>query len=1026
MAAETVLEQQIEAAKQFIDLEYLDRISGYDVCPLPENEKNPRYIRLYRVSRIVYDKDEDICDKLTGVFNAIMSFCNSLALIIKGEEDSTSIYLGVRSRRDIRIASDILHDSFFGYFPGSSLDRLDRSEMAGVFEFEEKTASSEESEHIACMNVLPSRRGDKTGEYIQGIEKFIDTMRGSSYICEIIASPMDRKEINDRMKGFEELYTALSPFEKRTVSKGSNESSSTSESITKSISRSISEGISKASGVSSGHSYSKSSGHSLGMNFLLNFGMNESISNTDSTGFSTSTGTQSTESKQDGQSVQKAETRTSGTTESQSLEYRNKMIENLLKRIDVQIDRLKNGITYGMWETAVYLLAPQRKTVAVASSCYRSLVTGDNTGNENAHISMVSENPVQRKMIKDSLTILKHPFFEVPQWTGIEVNNRSVPPVNYVNGQELPLIMSFPRKSVGGVSVISIAEFGRNVRFNVKKDTVTFRLGNVFHKGMTEQGTVDLDRELLTSHCFITGSTGSGKSNTVYSLLEKMSSCKEGVPFLVIEPAKGEYRDQFRKFPGVSLFTTNPLHDELLKLNPFSFNNGIHILEHLDRLVEIFNTCWEMYAAMPAILKEAIEQAYVRKGWDLINSVYTGRGCAEFPTFQDVLQQLPRIINSSSYSSDTKGDYIGSLVTRVSSMTNGIYGQIFCNEYEIDEQTLFDSPAVIDLSRVGSSETKSLIMGLLVLKLSEYRMAQEQSGNAALKHVTVLEEAHNILKNTAGRDGTAGNSIIKKSVEMIVNSIAEMRTYGESFIIVDQSPTSVDIAAIKNTNTKIIMRLPERDDCKVAGHSIALGTHQEEELAKLSTGVAAVMQSGWEEAVLTKIDQAKGQYAERGKPNTFEEVKRFRSGIITEILNQYVLGDTRNTEHLIRHIDSYPICASKKKEMERFVRFLNERIGPGRKFDSVFFGRTLLGLIGCGDSFKRAESLLRFNKEGTLTEETFEKWKRQIASYIDQYVVLDDEHWRPLFQYILYSKRFENDAFYEKYAWLYQHIFHVQ
>lgn len=1025
MTAEIVMERQIEAAKQFIDLEYLDRIAEYDICPLPENERNNRYIRLYRISKIVYDKDEDICDKLTGVFNSVMSFCNSLVLIIKGEQDSTSIYLGVRSRRDIKIADDILRDSFFGYFPGSQMERLSSTEAEEIFNFEENTDVFDESEHIACMNVLPSRRGDKTQEYIQGLEKFIDTMRGSSYICEIIAAPMGQKEINIKMKGYEELYTALSPFEKRTISKGSNESSSTSESITKSISRSISNGITRASGVSSGHSYGKSSGYSMGMNFLLNFGMNESITNTDTTGYSSTTGTQSTESEQDGQALQQAETKTTGTTESQSLEYRNKSIENLLKRIDVQIDRLKNGMTYGMWETAVYLLAPQRKTVAVATSCYRSLVTGDNTGNENAHVSMVSEDLRQRRLIKESLKILKHPLFEVPQWNGIEVEHRKIPPVNYINGKELPLIMSFPRKSVGGVSVTSIADFGRNILYK-KENASLFRLGKVFHKGIAERGTVVLDREMLTSHCFIAGSTGSGKSNTVYTLIEKLSEGEEGIPFLVIEPAKGEYRDQFRRFPGISLFTTNPLHDELLKLNPFSFNEGIHILEHLDRLVEIFNTCWEMYAAMPAILKESIEQAYIKKGWDLINSVYTGKGCTEFPTFYDVLQQLPRIINSSSYSSDTKGDYIGSLVTRVSSMTNGIYGRIFCNEYEIDEKTLFDSPAVIDLSRVGSSETKSLIMGLLVLKLSEYRMAEAQSGNNALRHVTILEEAHNILKNTAGRDGTAGNSIIKKSVEMIVNSIAEMRTYGESFIIVDQSPTSVDIAAVKNTNTKIIMRLPEKDDCMIAGHSIALNTQQEEELAKLGTGIAAVMQNGWEEPVLTKIDHAEGKYAESGKPNSFEEVKRFRSHMVTEILDQYVLGDTRNTEHLIKHIDSYPICASKKNEMERFIRYLDERIGPGRKFDSVLFGRTLLRLIGCGDSFKRAETLLKFSKEGELPEDTFVKWKRQIASYIDQYVILDDQHWKALFQYILYSKRFENDELYGKYAWLYQQIFHVQ
>ena len=135
-------------------------------------------------------------------------------------------------------------------------------------------------------------------------------------------------------------------------------------------------------------------------------------------------------------------------------------------------------------------------------------------------------------------------------------------------------------------------------------------------------------------------------------------------------------------------------------------------------------------------------------------------------------------------------------------MTNGISGQIFCDSYDIPDEVMFDRNTIVDLSRVGSSETKSLIMGILVLKLSEYRMANANQTNSGLRHITVLEEAHNLLKRTT--PGVAGSNVVGKSVEMICISIAEMRTYGEGFIIVDQSPTAVDIAAIKNTNTKDI------------------------------------------------------------------------------------------------------------------------------------------------------------------------------------------------------------------------------
>ena len=85
------------------------------------------------------------------------------------------------------------------------------------------------------------------------------------------------------------------------------------------------------------------------------------------------------------------------------------------------------------------------------------------------------------------------------------------------------------------------------------------------------------------------------------------------IPFLIVEPAKGEYKDVFGAVENINIFTTNSLIGQMLKLNPFRFDPGIHILEHLDRLIEIFNACWEMYAAMPAILKDAVEKSYIEK-----------------------------------------------------------------------------------------------------------------------------------------------------------------------------------------------------------------------------------------------------------------------------------------------------------------------------------------------------------------------------------------------------------------------------
>ncbi len=358
-------------------------------------------------------------------------------------------------------------------------------------------------------------------------------------------------------------------------------------------------------------------------------------------------------------------------------------------------------------------------------------------------------------------------------------------------------------------------------------------------------------------------------------------------------------------------------------------------------------------------------------------------------------------------------------------MTNGIYGQIFCDEFEVDNKTLFDENTIVDLSRIGSSETKSLIMGILILKLTEHRIANATRGNSALKHLTILEEAHNILKNSKNSQGTVGNNVVAKSVEMIVNSIAEMRTYGEGFVIVDQSPTSVDIAAIKNTNTKIIMRLPDDEDCKIAGHSVSLTEQQTDELAKLETGVAVVMQNNWSVPVLSKINKAKHPYEGYEPPITFEKLKEFRSTVLSELINQFELTDDQDISKVIRKVEEFDILPSKKAEMLRMLVQFNRIMVKG--YDSILFGRTMLRLVGCNDAFKKAEKYLEYktDNKGNLiecyTDESLSEWYSHIDNALPQYVSIDDTYREIVQQYILHSKKFEHHAI--NYSILYRQIY---
>lgn len=618
-----------------------------------------------------------------------------------------------------------------------------------------------------------------------------------------------------------------------------------SDALTKGITNTVSNSVAKTTGTAVANTLGKAvtkamattsavtKGTSLGANFGANFARSSTV------------------------------TAMIGKNEGITQTFTNFNIKHALDLLENQMERLEQSTALGMWDFAAYVLSEEYDVANNVAHSYLALTLGEDSYMSKSAINVwkgnVEEEKAVAKEIAGYIRELRHPLFGLKQDIIIEDRAFNVYPsivtaTTSLSGKELAYSLNFPQKSIAGLPVIECAEFGRNVvTYDLTtENTEQIEVGNIFHMNHIEENRVDLAKKSLASHTFITGSTGSGKSNTVYQMLEKAR--KKNVKFLVVEPVKGEYKHVFGIYKDVSVFGTNPVLTPILRINPFSFPNGVHVLEHLDRLVEIFNVCWPMYAAMPAVLKSAVEKAYKDCGWDMIRSINI-YGEELYPTFADVAKNIKEIIDNSEFDNDNKGAYKGSLLTRLESLTNGINGMIFtCNE--VSNEALFDENVIVDLSRVGSSETKSLIMGMLVLKLQEYRMTSNAM-NVELGHITVLEEAHNLLKRTSTEQSSESGNLIGKSVEMLTNAIAEMRTYGEGFIIADQAPGLLDMAVIRNTNTKIIMRLPDQTDRELVGRAANLNADQITELAKLPCGVAAIYQNEWVQPVLCKIDKHK-------------------------------------------------------------------------------------------------------------------------------------------------------------------------
>ena len=993
-------------ADRFVNKNYLVNLPNNSILKMSEEDKKSNDIRLFKILKLVYNDKENVNDKLISVYSALHSIHSSVLLYIVGDGNSTSIYIGVRTQRNAATAGKILEKSFVGNFPGSILEnQRNRSIQALINGFDPENGEWETS-NVACVTVVPSLRDEKKEQFVQGIEKFIETMQGEKFATVLIARPLHKTELELRRRGLEELSSSLSPFLKKTYAYGENSSNSIADGLSTNISSAINNSISNTTGTSVSKTNSTSTSINRSRTFNSNpiqqvgFGTGSTTGTSFGTSKSFTSGSSFSSAVSHGETVttgsgtSTTRTQTSGDSRTWTIEYQNKSVDQLEKKIDQQLERVKNCEAFGLWDCAAYFMSDDVQVSVVAANAYKALMLGEGTGVENSYVNVWDSQNENTPAVIDYVRFGHHPLAVIAPEKGYSV--QYVTPGNSISGKELPLLVGLPQKSVTGLTVSNIAEFGRNVFVQNPKEGRMISIGKVYHMGKTENTEVKLDLNSFTAHCFVTGSTGSGKSNTTYGLLHQM--IKNNIKFLVIEPAKGEYKEAFGGLEQINIFTTNPLIGQMLKLNPFRFDKNIHVLEHMDRLIEIFNACWEMYAAMPAILKDAVEQIYIEKGWDLLNSIYTPAGEPVYPTFSDLMKALPNVINNSGYSSDTKGDYTGALVTRVRSLTNGISGQIFCDNYDISDDVLFDENTIVDLSRVGSSETKSLIMGILVLKLSEYRMANVTQANSGLKHITVLEEAHNLLKRTTPGQGS---NVVAKSVEMICNSIAEMRTYGEGFIIVDQSPTAVDIAAIKNTNTKIFMRLPEKGDCEAVGNAAGLNEDQIKEMAKLGTGIAVVMQNNWLEAVLTHINAFNNDYEKKIEPVPFETMKVLRGALVQELMRQYLVVGKIDEEALTRVIketnvqpDSVSNEAIKYKR-EELLTCMKFAIPKLKEKDIESFAATLMNLSGAKNLFDILEAPKKKIDKETQKEcydrESVVAWKDRFKEKLKDYLTFQED-----------------------------------
>jgi hypothetical protein len=425
----------------------------------------------------------------------------------------------------------------------------------------------------------------------------------------------------------------------------------------------------------------------------------------------------------------------------------------------------------------------------------------------------------------DALLLLSRPFYK----QGVGLNT-------FLTASEVSLLAGLPQKEVPGIALKESVEFGVNE--NHIADEEAIKLGNIVKKGrLLEELPFILSKNSLKKHIFIAGVTGSGKTTTCHRLLSEAK-----VPFLVIEPAKTEYRTLINRDEDLIVFTLGNESAAPFRINPFELLSGEIISAHVDMMKATFTSAFPMEASMPQILEEAIYQCYSDKGWDIDtnqNKIYEkhafDRSVDSFPIMTELLEKMKKVVKSKHFSAQMEADYQGSLVSRLSNLTVGSKGQMLNCEHSVDFQYILKHNVVLEMEELKSPEDKALFMGFVLNRLSAV-VKEEHTKDRNFQHITLIEEAHRLLSRADYGDSGAK----KAAVETFTDLLAEVRKYGEGLIVVDQIPNKLAPEVLKNTNTKIIHKILAKDDKGAVGDTMLMDEKQKEYLSALPVGEAIV------------------------------------------------------------------------------------------------------------------------------------------------------------------------------------------
>lgn len=830
-------------------------------------EINGRNAKFFRINELSVQEQYFLRHDLESVFAGFNNENFSIAYVVIGKPSGVDIFIGVinnsNHKGDIHTQSELLKSQLEGNISG-----IDCQLLTGEDVQENLIAPLQGSKYFGLIKGIPSLRIDEQaqsqGKTInQGIDRLARTLVNERWQMLIVAKPTNINVVNEYIEDILNLSSELHHLVKYSTQVGY--SSGWSETKTKSSSNNTSEtkqaGTNKSESTNKGSSKQQTTqtGASQSDSTKINDERSQDVGKSDSKSHTKSTNEGTTVSEgvnhskstaiSTGNSQSNAETQNSGHNKTKTLEFTNKKLERVNNYInETLIKRLEIGRSNGFFQTAVYVCAKESSTYDRLSAAFMSIFQGNQSYFNPltaTKIHVNSKNIAKLFSIQwDTATLSK----DASLITSTPYQDGQKAYASWLSSSELALLAGLPSREVCGVRL------RKNVEFSVNPTTPSnegFEIGKIILNGLIlKQSKVFLDKKTLNQHVFVSGVTGAGKTTTCQQLLFASE-----LPFLVIEPAKTEYRSLYEKDKSIEFYTLNNENISPFRLNPFEILPSQYILSHIDMLKATFAAVFPMEASMPYLIEEAIVKTYEAKGWDIhttTNYLYEDPwNCngEAFPIMSELLVELEKVIESKKFGLELQEKYRGSLISRLDNLTVGSKGRMLNTRRSVDVVELINKKVVIELDELKDEQDKALIMGLLIGRVAE-AVKYAHSLNHNFRHLTLIEEAHRLLEKPSPNDDGAK----KMGVSLFSNLLAEVRKYGEGLIIADQIPNKLAPEVLKNTNTKIVHRLFAADDRKSIGDTIGLDEDQCNFLPMLSNGEAIIYSAGWHGAVRTQVN----------------------------------------------------------------------------------------------------------------------------------------------------------------------------